>query len=477
MAIKTTKKDIIWNYIGTIMTLLSNVVLLPFMIYFIDSELLGLWYVFLSIGGIVVLFDFGFNPTFSRNFAYAWSGAIGLNKTGVRFIEKSDPNYKLLGGLLKTCKKIYFRISLSALMLMLVFGTGYVHYISKNINGHSHLFAWLIYSIAVFLNLYYGYYAAALRGVGAISQVNKSNIISRAIQIVSSLLLMFMGFQLIAVAVAYLLNGTVFRILAKRYFENYSDIGININIVKNQNSIDETKEIFSAIWHNAWRDGLVSVSGYLSNQASTLVVSMFLSLTETGIYSVSVQLVTAISVIAGSLYNSYQPALQSAYINNNPDESKKLMSIIVTVYYSVFWLGILGLIFVGIPIIELIKPDITINVPILILISIYIFLYKQHNYFASYISNTNNVPYVKAFILSSTFGIILSVLLMYYTELGIWALVGAQIITQLVFNNWYWPMSVTKMLQTNIVSMLNLGFNIIIKRIKPWGGKLWKKQI
>lgn len=464
MGIKTTKKDIIWNYIGAIMTLLSNVLLLPFMVYFIDSELLGLWYVFLSIGGIAVLFDFGFNPAFSRNFAYAWSGAVRLQKTGVTFVEGKEPNYILLGGLLKTCKKLYFRISLVALMLMAVFGTAYVRYVASDMSGYSHLIAWAIYCIAVFMNLYYGYYAAALRGVGAISQVYKATVISRSIQIITSLLLMYYGFQLVAVAIAYLLNGTIFRFLAKKYFENYKNIGKKIG--KASNSIYEMNNICKTIWYNAWRDGLVTASAYLSNQATILVVSIFLSLTETAIYSISLQLITAIGIIAGVLYSSFQPALQSAHINNDLDKSKKLMSQMITVYYVVFWMGVLGLVGIGIPILAFIMPEMTIHIPILILISIYVFLYKQHNYFASYISNTNKVPYVKAFIFSSIFGIIFSILLMYFTNWGIWGLVGAQIVAQIIYNNWYWPMIVMKKLNTNIFSMLKLGTELIVKKIR-----------
>ena len=64
MKIKVSNKDIIWNYIGVIMTLGSNFLLLPFMMVYLDSNQLGLGYVSQSIGNIVVLFDFGFKETF-----------------------------------------------------------------------------------------------------------------------------------------------------------------------------------------------------------------------------------------------------------------------------------------------------------------------------------------------------------------------------------------------------------------------------
>ena len=56
--IRISKNDVIWNYLGTLFTLGSNLLMLPFFIYFLDGNELGLWDVFMSIGGIVSLFDF-----------------------------------------------------------------------------------------------------------------------------------------------------------------------------------------------------------------------------------------------------------------------------------------------------------------------------------------------------------------------------------------------------------------------------------
>ena len=64
MGIKAKKKDIVWNYIGIFFSMGANFLILPFMLWFLDADSIGLWYVYLSIGGIAALFDFGFNPTF-----------------------------------------------------------------------------------------------------------------------------------------------------------------------------------------------------------------------------------------------------------------------------------------------------------------------------------------------------------------------------------------------------------------------------
>ncbi|GAA0182417.1 O-unit flippase-like protein [Clostridium sediminicola] len=458
---KVRKNDVIWNYIGTFMSLGSNFLLLPFMMHYLNGEALGLWYVFLSIGGIVNLFDFGFNPTLARNVAYSWSGAVALSKTDAIFVANCEPNIGLLKKVILTCKRIYLIISVLALTILLTIGTVYILHLSNNMIGYTHIAAWIIYSFAVFLNIYYGYYTTFLRGVGAISKINIATVLSRTFQIILSIVLLHLGFGLVAVSLAYLGYGLLFRLISKNAFYKYENIGERI---KNDRTIivsDDIKETFFLVWHNAWRDGMVSLSRYLSNQASVIICSMYLSLTETGIYSISIQLITAIATISGALYTTFQPSLQSAYINNNIEKLKKLMSIAMTVYCTLFWIGVVALIFIGIPILEVIKPDVVFSIPILLVISLYQFLLKHHSYYASYISNTNNVPYMKSFILSSFIGIIISILLIRLTNMGVWGLIFAQIIVQGVYNNWMWPYKVMKSLNTDPVDMFKLSLQEI----------------
>lgn len=465
MQIKSSRSDIIWNYIGIIMSMASNFLLLPFLIKFIDSEMLGLWYVYLSIGGIVILFDFGFNPTLARNVAYCWSGAKELNAEGVGKTEGTEPNYDLLKRVISTCKAIYFVISAAALIVLLSIGTAYIHHVSKELFGGTVIASWLIYAVAVFLNLYYGYFATFLRGVGAVSTYNKINVIARLIQIVVSIGMLMLGYGIIAVSLAYLLYGFLLRAFSKRAFYKYKGIGAHLKSIPEKTSIADIKRLFRIVWHNAWRDGLVAVANYCANQASTLIASMFLTLTETGIYSISVQLITAIATISAGLYTAYQPAMQSAYANNNWSESTKLMSLAMITYSFLFWAGTVALITVGIPILKWVKPENTYDIAVILGIAIYNFFYKRQSYYASFISNTNHVPYVKSYIISSFAGVVLSIILVYYMKMGVWGLIVGQFLPQLIYNVWKWPREVYKMLETTWAKLVSVGMDLLKTKI------------
>lgn len=472
MSIKTTKKDIIWSYLSIFVSLFSNIIVLPITIYYLDSETLGLWYVFLSLGGIVTLFDFGFNPTFSRNITYCWSGAEKLKKNGIFNSNKSEPNYFLLQKVMYACKRIYLIIALSALTILLTLGTIYINYVSRNISGNEKNIAWILYSIAVFLNLYYGYFSSFLRGIGAVDKANKANVVSKILNMLLMFILLFLGYGILAVALAYCLSGFIFRTIAKNYFFNIEGIKANIKNNKIKFKFKELKEIYITIWPNAWREGLVAVSNYLSNQASTLICSALLTLTEAGIYSVSIQIIGCIVTVSGALYTAYQPELQAAQVSKDINKLKRLMSTAMFVYTILFIIGLIAFISIGIPILNIIKPDTVINIKLIIMVAIYQFLLTQHTYYASYISNSNYVPYVKPFLASSIIGTVFTVILIKVFDCGMWGLVIAPLIVQILYNNWNWPYRVLKSLNINLFEMLVIGYNETFINIK----NLIKKQ-
>lgn len=439
MQIKLEKKDVIWSYAGVITTMCANILMLPFIVYFLDGEMLGLWYIFVSIGGLTTLFDFGFSVTFARNVTYCWSGAKSLEREGVAFSDDEGPNYVLLKRILGTCRYIYLAISGIALLLLLAIGTPYVLYVSAGISGGSHIVAWIIYCTAIFLNIFYGYYSVFLRGVGAVGEANENTVIARAGQMVVTVALLFAGCGIVGACAAYLVYGITFRMLGKRKFFRYKSIGEKLAGVEEKATRDELLELFKVVWHNAWRDGLVSLSNYLSNQASTIICSLYLTLTVTGAYSLGMQVATAVATIASTLYTAYQPKLQSAYISREYDEVRNTMSMIIGVFLILFVLGTLVVATVGLPLLALIKPESVVPADVYLALSAYQLLIGFRNCYTSYFSCTNRIVYVWAFLASSVACVALQLSFVGFFGWGVWGLIAGQIASQVAFNVWYWP--------------------------------------
>lgn len=444
MKIQVNKKDMIWNSIGTFFNLFGNFILLPFYLYFLSDDSYGLWNIFLSVGGITTLFDFGFNVTFARNITYCWSGAKELYKEKVEYSSNQSINYLLMKKVVITCKRVYLVISLLALLVLTSFGTVYVLHISESLDRSSVLTAWFIYIVAVFLNLYFGYYDSFLRGVGAIAEENIIKTISRIIHIVVAVTLLYLNIGIIGASLGYLSYGLFFRIIAKRQFYKYKNIGEKLDAVTVKISKNEIKEMFHIIWYNAWRDGLVQVADYFCNQVTVIIASLYLSLSITGAYSLAVQLTQAIVTVAAIVHTAYQPTLQSAYVGRNSEKIKDILSFILLSYVSITIMGMIALVTIGVPLISILKPSAVLSIPTIVGVGSYQFILKGRNIYCSYLSSTNRIIYSKSFLISGVLTILISYINECYLSMGLFGIIIAQIISQLIYNTWKWPYFVHK---------------------------------
>lgn len=130
MVIKISKNDMLWGYYGVFLSVAINLLTLPLILKYLTVDEVGLWYSFVGVSQIVVLFDFGFGVTISRNITYAYSGASSVSKKGLdNSISKKEPNYNLLLQIIWVSKKIYMVISSLALIMLSTIGYIYVLHI------------------------------------------------------------------------------------------------------------------------------------------------------------------------------------------------------------------------------------------------------------------------------------------------------------------------------------------------------------
>lgn len=465
MNISIKKRDILWSYGSMALTMAVNLLLLPLYIYFFTPDMVGLWYVFISIGSIALLFDFGFSITFARNITYCWSGAQELKTKHVVFSESKEVNFSLLKAILKACQSIYAILGGSALVLMYTLGMYYIGSLVGPSSRWEAYIAWAAYGFGIFLNLYYSYYISFLRGVGAITLANKSIVYARLLQMVFTIILLLLGFDIIGASVGYLIYGFGFKLFGHRYFYNYEHIGEKLRLATNLGATS-TADIFRTIWYNAWRDGIVSISNYISTQATIIISSFYLSLEQTGMYSIAIQLTTAVAVVASTLYNTYQPAFQNAYITKDQPRLRELFSFSVTLFIVIYWVGVFCLWLIGLPLLNMIKSNFVISNTVLLGAGVMQFIIYYRNCYTSYFSCTNRIIYVKSFIFSSAIGLVLSLAFMQFFNLGIFGLLGGIILSQCMYNSWYWLYKAHKEMRIGWIESIIKGSVIIGAKIK-----------
>lgn len=467
MRMKATNGDVIWSYLGSFVSLGAGFILLPFILYFLSGEIYGVWTVFLSLGTLVILFDFGLNPTFAKNITYCWSGAKKLSKQGIdAYIEKDGgrPNLSLLREILVSCRVIYALIALIALVCFGIGGTFYINYLVEDMASvvrSECLLAWGVYCFGLIVNLYFGYYDAALRGIGDFTSLNKAKIASKLFQIITSVVLLALGFGILGCAFAFMLSGLAFRLLSRRYF-CFSGCSLpGLPSIKDKKAVCAIKDMVEIVWYSAWRDGLVSLSQYLTNQVAVVVCSIYFSLTDTGAYSLAMQLVGAVGSLATVLYYTKLPELESAHIVGDIARVKRTLSISITVSVLSYFACIIIVSVALMPLFTIIKPDSVVSVPVFLGVAFSFFFVKFREYFTSYLSAVNRIIYYRSFLVAAILNVVLEILFVGVFSLGFWGLIGAQFLSVMVYSGWYWPRRVLGELEISLFWVFRNGIRSI----------------
>ena len=200
-------------------------------------------YLMMTVGTLVALIDFGFNPQFGRTVTYVFSGAENLTKDGLGGVQAGNVNYRLLKGLIDVAKTTYRLMSFIVLVIMLTLGTWYIFTVTDGFNNVSNSFIiWLIYSISIFFNIYFYYYSSLLTGCGKIKESKQALLVSRVGYIVLAYVMLVIGWGLMGVVLANLISPFLGRSLSHYFFYERE---LCDKLASAEVSKEEKKELFN----------------------------------------------------------------------------------------------------------------------------------------------------------------------------------------------------------------------------------------
>lgn len=467
MQITLSKKDIIWGYFAQFFSMASGILVLPLILRLLTPEEIGMNYLMLTVGSMVSLFDFGFAPQFGRNITYIFSGTQVLLKEGVELNEgeKKNVNYRLLATMINTAKYVYQILSFIVLFFMLTFGTLYIYKVTNGFsNVHNSLIIWVVYSVSTFFNIYYTYYSSLLSGQGKIMETKKAMVYSKITYIVLVLILLFSGVGLLGVCIANLISPFVNRYLSHNYFFT-KDLKNKIDTFSI--SKKEELELFSIIWHNSKKLGVVFIGSYAITKFGMFLSGLFLPLSEVSSYGLMTQLVGIILTISGTFFSVSAPRFSALKVTNNKPELLKSFSFSMGITYLLFILGSVFLLFVVPTILTHIKSNAVLPATsIVVLYLIVMLLESNHSIFATIIVIGNSVPFMWISLITGGFIALGSYFSLAFTSMGLLGLVLVQGIVQLAYNNWKWPYIVCKEFDINFFEFLGLSMTEVSLKLK-----------
>ncbi len=470
-----SKKDIFWGYFAQFFNLGAGIIILPAILHILSPEEVGLNYLMLTVSSLVALFDFGFAPQFGRNITYVLNGAQSLQKEGIDgpllTEKKAEINYHLLANMIQTAKSVYRRLAFIVLFFMLTFGLWYIYEVTNGFHTIDNvIIVWVIFSFSIYFNIYYTYYASLLTGSAKIKEAQEAVVYSKIVYILLILILLKLHAGLFGVVIANLVSPFVNRYLSYYWFftKDYNEKLKGYSI-----TTKEEYDLFLVIWHNAKKLGLVFIGSYSINKLSLFLAGLFLPLSLIGSYGLMIQLLAVVNTLAGTLFGINQPIFASLRVKNETELFLKKFSFNMNVYYLLFMLGSTFLLLFGSPVLELIHSKTVLPPAGIMILYVFILLLEgNHSSFATIIVINNNVPFVKASLISGGLIALGSYLSLAYTSTGILGLILVQGIVQLGYNNWKWPYCVCSNFNISFFRFLILGMNESIVKIKYLYGRL-----
>jgi O-antigen/teichoic acid export membrane protein len=444
MKINIGKKDLIWNYAATFLQIASQALLLPFILRFLPAETIGIWTIFASITALVLLLDFGFSPSFTRNVTYILSGVKTLKAEGFEKAdnENAEVDYGLLKGLIDVMRFFYSRVALILFALLMTAGTYYVYTILGTYSGNRQeiITAWFILCLVNSYSLYTFYYDALLLGMGLIKRSKQIIIVGQSLYLLVSIGLIFFGFGLIAITSAQAISVILRRILTYR--------AVYTKDLKNKLKkvfAHERKAIFEAVYPNAVKLGLTGVGGVLVLHSQPIIGSLFLPLETIASYGITKQLINILTTVGSVYFSTYQPKVVQYRVQNNIPAIKNVYAKNCFFLVAVFIFGGLTLLLLGTGAMDLIgsKTSLLPNACIAVMLLIYL-LEANHGIAGGFLLTKNQVPFFKAALVAGLITVILLFLFLKFFSIGVWSLILAGGIAQAVYQNWKWPLEVIK---------------------------------
>jgi O-antigen/teichoic acid export membrane protein len=464
--ISLSKKDVYWSFFARFLDIAAGLIILPLILRILSAEEIGMNYLMLSIGSLVILFDFGFAPQFGRNISYVYSGAQELKKEGVQVVDlKSQVNFRLLATMIFTARYVYRRLSIIVLFVMLSLGSIYIYHVTKGFTNVSNsLIIWLIYSASTFFNIYYSYYTSLLTGRGLITASRKATVFSRLTYIILSSTFLFLGMGLLGVVLAEFIAPFVKRHISYISFftRDLKQTISRFDILNN-----EKIELFKIIWYNSRKMGIVFICTFFTTKFGLFLAGLYLPLSEIASFGLMIHLIGFIVGISSTLFEIYQPRFSSLRIKGDNKTLIKEFAFSMNIFYVLYIAGVLFLILFGQDILTAIGSNAFL--PSFWILSIYafvIFLEANHSNYATFITTSNNIPFVVPAVIGSLFIVLGSYISLEFTGMGILGLILIQGITESAYDNWKWPLVVHKEFNISLKSFLFTGFNESVNRVK-----------
>lgn len=431
--------DTLWSFAGTAVRLGGGVILLPILLVCLPPAEAGAWFILSSIGALVLRLDLGSAATVQRGLTCLLAGTGRIDGTG---IADTTPSDQAIASFVRTARDAYVCLVCGAAVISGAACLTTFNRPPNQANPEGIVIAAAAYVLGMCANLGSGCWAAMAAACGGIAAQQRIGVLAGLSGMTVSAVGLLLGAGLPALGAGTCITG--FTLLFGNRRLALRDLG-----PARSPGPDTTfdRQWLSQAWPMIWRVGLISLGGWLISYACTFAAASRLGLAETARYGASLTMLQLAMSVASIPLQVRIPALCDAFARRNHASAR-----------SLFLQGHrLGLVAIGVAACILVAiGDLLLTAlgshtrildpPLLGLLAVVILLEFNHSNCAVAVMAAHRAPFVTAAVAS---GLAIALLgpwsATHWGMLGLILLPGA---VQLLWNNWYPPFILSRLLRS-----------------------------
>lgn len=432
---RSRRGDFLVGGLGMFMQMGTGLIMLPATAVFLSPSDLAFWSVFLTIQTLNGMLEFGFTPTFSRNFTYVLAGARSLSKEGVPDRSVGACDRKVLRNLLTAAERFYARLGAVSFLLLASAGSFYLFNLHQHLPAATHVWeAWAILLLAHPISTFFNWQNAVVIGADRMRQFYFVIIASRLTQVLISVIGLMIWPNLLVLALGYGASMIVFRLMTGYFIR---DIMKSVSHEKADRA--EARNMVRVVAHSATKVGYVTMGAFLANRFNLLSITLFLGAASAAQFAIAQQALNALTSVSLVGVSMLLPAMASARIHDDKKQLKDLLAFSYVSAAALFICGIIALLVMGNWLLSLIHSKTLLpSMGIVLLMGAVFWLDSQIFIATQYITTGNRVPHLRAVVATGLL-VSLGVFLAGRLGGGLVTMLCVQGGALLVYNAWKWP--------------------------------------
>jgi O-antigen/teichoic acid export membrane protein len=391
-----------------------------FLVKWMPPQVVGLWFLFLSIGGYLALFDLGVSPTLGREISFCY---------GLEDLSPEERNRRI-SSLLKTCLGFFGFLALLLLVFGIFAGWAYLATVTPGPLVHEVRLAWVIFVFGAAIGIVGEVWFAAIYGMGQVATEKLLRSIGPVLWFILTVIALREGYGLPGLAFAWVLQVFVTRLIAafalRRTNPGIFSLGkLDLGLLRRMAA-------------PSMRYAATMLGGILILQTDNVVIASILGTAEIPGYQAVAKLVTFMMSLSMMLVVTTTPFLSKAHARQDLPEIKRLLNrslrlslgimIVLGCFLACFadrivalWLG----------------PEHFVGFGVVWALIAVMLLEAHHTPMASATMATGEMAFVAPALIAGVLNIVASIYL--GRHFGLLGVALGTLCAQVVTNNWYVP--------------------------------------